>query len=223
MQFQPVNKKFQPDESHYFFCRTWNPGEGITEFVVNVHHFPELIIKFLKTNNFGVNIQVSDEREKLLETGGALKKAAALLEGDVDPLLMYNVDVMSNIDISSLLLEHLHSGALATLVVRNRETRRYFRFDKEKRLVGWINRGTGERIISIPEHFDIATEMAFSGIHIANPEIFRLMPKEERFSMTDLYLSLAKEYLIKGFFDNSPFWLDVGKPEALKEARKMFM
>jgi NDP-sugar pyrophosphorylase family protein len=118
--------------------------------------------------------------------------------------------------------EHLLSGALATLVVRERKTQRYFKFNKEQRLVGWLNKKTGEKKIVLPENFENATEMAFSGIHMVNPEFFQLMPVEEKFSITDFYLELAKEHLIKGYFDESQLWLDVGKPEQLESARKMF-
>ncbi len=197
--------------------------EGISEIVVNVHHFPHLITGYLKSHDFGVEVKISDESTKLLETGGALKKAASLLGNSDEPILMYNVDVLSNVSISELLQEHLESGALATLVVRNRETQRYFKFNSGKRLVGWINKKTGDKRISIPEQFNDATEMAFSGIHLVNPRILSLMPKEDRFSMTDLYLNLAKEEVINGYFDPSDFWLDVGRPETLDYARKLFI
>lgn len=197
-------------------------GEGINEFVVNVHHFPDMIISFLKGLDLGVNIQISDERDELLETGGALKKAAFLLQEDNEPVLLYNVDILSDIDVSALLREHRDSGALATLVVRNRQTQRYFMFNHFKRLVGWINRKTGEKRIALPVQYEDALEMAFSGIHIVMPEIFNLMPEEKRFSITDLYLNLAGTHIIKGYFDKSLFWLDVGKPESLAQARSMY-
>jgi NDP-sugar pyrophosphorylase family protein len=196
-------------------------AEGIAEIVVNVHHFSELVISFIKQNDFGIPVHISDETEKLLDTGGGLKKAAGFFKGN-EPVLVYNVDIISNIKISDLVADHLKSGALVTLVVRNRETQRYFKFDAEKRLIGWINKKTGETKVSNPEHFDNATEMAYSGIHIFNPEIFLLMPETDRFSITNFYLELAKIHLIKGFFDNSDMWMDVGKPELLEEARKLF-
>lgn len=195
--------------------------EGFSEVVVNVHHFSDLIINFLNNHDFGIPVHISDETDKLLDTGGGLKKAAPFFKGN-EPVLIYNVDVLSSLDLKNLVQEHLHSGALATLVVRNRKTQRYFKFNKEKRLVGWLNKKTGEKKIVLPENFENATEMAFSGIHMVKPEIFQLMPAEEKFSITDFYLELAKEYLIKGYFDESQLWLDVGKPEQLESARKMF-
>lgn len=196
--------------------------EGINEIVVNVHHFAELVISFLENHNFGIPVHISDETEKLLDTGGGLKKAAHFFT-ESEPILVYNVDIISNIEISGLVAEHLKTGALVTLVVRKRETQRYFKFDDEKRLVGWINRKTGETKVSNPEHFDNATEMAYSGIHIVNPEIFALMPEADRFSVTDFYLELAKTHKTMGFYDNSDLWMDVGKPEELEEARKKIM
>lgn len=195
--------------------------EGFTEIVVNVHHFSEMVIAFINSNDFGIPIYISDETGKLLDTGGGLKKAASLLTGST-PVLIYNVDVLSNLDLQIPVQEHLRSGALATLVVRNRKTQRYFKFDKHKRLVGWINKKTGEKKIAIPEYFENAVELAFSGIHVVSPEIVKLMPEEDRFSITDFYLELAKEHLIAGYFDETEIWMDVGKPEELKDARRLF-
>jgi NDP-sugar pyrophosphorylase family protein len=196
-------------------------GEGFTEIVVNVHHFSNLVIEFLRSRDFGIPVHISDETGKLLDTGGGLKKAAPLLAGD-EPVLIYNVDILSNLDLQILVQEYLRSGALAMLVVRKRQTQRYFKFNKEKRLIGWLNKKTGEKKIAIPENFENAVEMAFSGIQVVSPEIFDLMPAEEKFSMTDFYLELANTHLIKGYFDESEIWMDVGKPEALAKARLLF-
>lgn len=195
--------------------------EGFSEVVVNVHHFSDLVIEFVNNSDFGIPVHISDETGKLLDTGGGLKKAAPLLAGD-EPVLIYNVDILSNLDLQILVQEYLRSGALAMLVVRKRQTQRYFKFNREKRLVGWINKRTNEKKIAIPEEFEKATEMAFSGIHIVGPEIFQMMPAEEKFSMTDFYLDLAKDHLIKGYFDESELWMDVGKPHELEEAGKRF-
>jgi NDP-sugar pyrophosphorylase family protein len=196
-------------------------GEGFSEIVVNVHHFSSLVIEFLKSRDFGIPVLISDESGKLLDTGGGLKKAAPLLAGD-EPVLIYNVDILSNLDLQILVQEYLRSGALAMLVVRKRQTQRYFKFNKEKRLIGWLNKKTGEKKIAIPENFENAVEMAFSGIQVVSSEIFDLMPAEEKFSMTDFYLELANRHLIKGYFDESEIWMDVGKPEALAKARLLF-
>ena len=105
---------------------------------------------------------------------------------------------------------------------RKRETQRYFKFDEEKNLVGWLNKKTGETIIAKPDTFETATEIAFSGIHIVQPELLKLMPDEDRFSIVKVYLELAKTRNIKAYFDTSDSWIDVGKPEQLAEARARF-
>ncbi len=196
-------------------------NEGVSEIVVNVHHFSKLVIDFISENDFGIPIHISDESGKLLDTGGGLKKAAHFFVGN-SPIIIYNVDVLSNLNLEHFKNEHLKSGALATLVVRNRATQRYFKFDNENRLVGWLNKKTGETKISIPGKFEESVEMAFSGIHLVQPKLFEFMSGEDKFSITNLYLELAKTHLIKGYFDDSKLWMDVGKPEQLAEARKLF-
>lgn len=196
-------------------------NEGVSEIVINVHHFSNLVISFLNNSDFGIKIHVSDETEKLLDTGGGLKKAAGFLAGD-EPILIYNVDIISNLSLQLLLEEHLNSNSLVTVAVRKRETQRYFKFDENKQLVGWINKKTGETKISRQVNFETAVEMAYSGIHIIHPEIFSLMPENDRFSITDFYLELAKTHSIKGYFDDSELWMDVGKPEQLEEARRLY-
>uniref|UniRef100_UPI003217FAC1 nucleotidyltransferase family protein n=1 Tax=uncultured Draconibacterium sp. TaxID=1573823 RepID=UPI003217FAC1 len=196
-------------------------AEGIQEIVVNMHHYSDLVIDFIKSKNWGIPVHISNESDKLLETGGGLKKAAPFFSGS-SPVLIYNVDILSSINLQHLKDVHLKSGALATLVVRQRETQRYFKFDENKNLVGWLNKKTNETKISRPENFEKATEMAFSGIHIIQPELFELMPDEDRFSIVNVYLELAKTRNIKGYFDNSDLWIDVGKPAQLAEARGLF-
>lgn len=195
--------------------------EGFSEIVVNVHHFSEKVIQFINSNDFEIPIKISDETNKLLDTGGGLKKAAPFLSGD-QPVLIHNVDILSNLNLQTLVQEHLQSKALATLVVRNRKTQRYLKFNNEKRLVGWINKKNGEKKIAVSDDFENATEMAFSGIHIVNPEIFQMMPADDKFSIIDFYLELASKHLIKGFYDESELWIDVGKPHELEAARKLF-
>jgi NDP-sugar pyrophosphorylase family protein len=196
-------------------------AEGVQKIVVNVHHFSDLIIDFIASKDWGIPVLISNESEKLLETGGGLKKAGSFFSDD-SPILIYNVDILSSIDLNDVKLTHLNSGALATLVVRQRETQRYFKFDEEKNLVGWLNKKTGETIIARRDKFETATEMAFSGIHIVQPELLKLMPDEDRFSIVKVYLELAKTRNIKAYYDTSDSWIDVGKPEQLEEARELF-
>ena len=195
--------------------------EGISEIVVNVHHYPDLIKKFIANNDFGIPVKISDETNELLETGGGLKKAAPLLKGK-EPVLLYNVDILTDVNLADVIDAHRKSNSLVTLVVRDRETQRYFKFDNSKKLVGWVNKKTGEQKISVNENFEEAREMAFSGIHVIQPEAYKLFPDEKRFSLTNWYLELAKNHIIRGYFDESDFWMDVGKPDELAEARKKY-
>jgi NDP-sugar pyrophosphorylase family protein len=193
--------------------------EGVSEIVVNVHHFSGMVIQWIKSNHFGIPVLISDETNLLLDTGGGLKKAATMLSG-IESILVYNVDIISDINLKSLANEHLKSGALATLAIRKRISQRFLKFDSQYRLTGWVNKKTGETKIAVPGLFEYSNEYAYSGIHIVNPEIFGLMPVEERFSIIDLYLQLAKNHLIKGYVDDSDLWIDVGKPGELEFARK---
>ena len=195
-------------------------NEGITKIVVNVHHFSGQIIRFIRGHNFGVSIEISDESNELLETGGALKKAAPFFLKNA-PVLIYNVDIISHLNIRELVSFHLNSGALATLAVRNRQTQRYLKFDSDNNLVGWYNKKTGENIITRPENYSFASEMAFSGIHVVNPEIFQFMPEKNKFPIMNFYLELSKKHAVKGFYDTSDLWIDAGKPGELAYARKM--
>jgi len=195
--------------------------EGASRIVVNVHHFAPQIINFINSKDWGVPVLISDESNKLLETGGGLKFASHLFTPN-EPILIYNVDILSNINLQDVISAHKQSNAIATLVVRQRETQRYFKFDSEHNLVGWINKKTSETKVSRPGNFEKATEMAFSGIHIVEPQIFDFMPAEDRFSIVQVYLELAKTKSIKGYFDNSELWMDVGKPAQLEEARRIY-
>ncbi|HLN75107.1 MAG TPA: nucleotidyltransferase family protein [Prolixibacteraceae bacterium] len=194
----------------------------ISDITINVYHFADQIISFLNDHPFpGVQIHLSDEREELLDTGGGLKKAACFLRGE-KPILIYNVDVISNLDLTSLEHYHLTSGSLATLVVRQRETSRYLMFDEQMQLAGWKNFSNGETKISRQDLFDSSLPYAFSGIQVVQPEIFNLISEEGKFPIMDLYLRLAKTQKIHGYVDNSSIWMDLGKPEQLVLAEKMF-
>ncbi|MDP3434985.1 MAG: sugar phosphate nucleotidyltransferase, partial [Bacteroidota bacterium] len=144
----------------------------ITDITINVFHFADQVISFLNNHSFpGVNIHISDEREGLLDTGGGLKKAETFLTGS-EPIMIYNVDVISNLDLNLLERHHLTSGSLATLVVRLRDTSRYLMFDENFQLAGWKNFSNGETKISRVDKFDNSIPYAFSGIQIVQPEIF---------------------------------------------------
>ncbi len=195
---------------------------GITDITINVCHFAEQIIAFVEENNsFGINIHISDERDQLLDTGGGLKKAAAFLDGS-EPILIYNVDVISKLDLNVLLKNHQQNKSLATLVVRSRQTSRYLMFDQNLQLTGWKNFTSGESKTSRPESFADSRPLAFSGIHIIQPELLKLITEEGKFPIVDLYLRLAKDHSIRAFIDESELWMDLGKPEQLQAAEKLF-
>lgn len=193
---------------------------GIREIVINVHHFGNQIIDFLQSrNNFGLTIHISDESEALLDTGGGLLKAKALLAGN-EPILLINVDVLTNLNFTELLHYHRQKQALATLVVRNRETSRYLLFN-EGVLVGWKNKKTGDLKTSRPEGITGSREYAFSGIHIIQPELLNEITETGKFSIIELYLRLAKTFKIAAYIDSQSVWMDLGKVEEMADAEKL--
>jgi N-acetyl-alpha-D-muramate 1-phosphate uridylyltransferase len=193
---------------------------GIHEFVINVHHFPEQIIAFLKAHgNFNCRIMISDETDALLETGGGLKKAAPLLKGN-DPFVVMNVDMLTNLDIAKMLASHKSDKPITTLAVTNRSTSRYFLFNEKNELCGWKNTKTGEEKIIRKEAKLVPR--AFSGIHIMDPAIFDLITKEGKFSLVDVYLELCAHKTIMGYDHSSDVLIDVGKPESVVQAESLF-
>ena len=185
---------------------------GVNEIIINAHHFAEQIISFVSQHDFGVKIHISLEKETLLDTGGGLKHAAHFF--DKSPFIIYNVDVISDIDLQKMYNFHCGQHAMATLAVRNRETQRYLLFDKNLQLCGKENLKTNEKnlIPNIPENTHLQ-RFAFSGIHIVSPEIFAFMPEKEVFSITELYLSVAQSQKIIAYLHNEDFWADMGKIE----------
>lgn len=189
---------------------------GIRDIVVNVHHHSQQVIRFLLQNRFpGLNISISDETGKLLDTGGGLKKAASLLAGN-EPILLHNVDVLSNISFSELETAFRQSGAMAMLAVKDRPSTRQLVFDEELVLKGWINHQSGESIsVGIqPEHPQL---LSFSGISIVGPDFPKALPMKGVFGLVPSMLKLAENNTIKAFTKQHQ-WLDVGKPEALEAA-----
>lgn len=194
---------------------------GFSQLIINVHHFPDQIIEFLKSkNNFDLRIEISDERDKLLDTGGGVKKAKWFFD-DGKPFLVHNVDILSNIDLQSLYQQHLETSPLATLVVSERDTFRYFLFDKEARLKGWINEKTGE---VRPDHLantELFNKLAFSGIQVLSPDVFKLMDHfPDHFSIVDFYLRNVAQQKIKAYVPHALKMIDVGKLNVLTEAER---
>ena len=205
---------------------------GITDIVVNVHHFPDMIINYLRDNdNFGCRIVVSDERDMLLETGGGLRKAKELLTPSPNsliassPILICNVDILSNIDLPTLLKAY-NPEEMGVVVVSPRDTQRYLLFDETNRLCGWTNIATGEvrpaSLTSSPNSH-VASRLAFSGMQVLNPRIFDVMDKVvaekgNKFSLIDLYLSIAEKEILRAFIPENYRMMDVGKIAQLSEA-----
>ena len=185
---------------------------GFDEIIINVHHFAEQIIQYLQAhNNFGLRISISDERETLLDTGGGIKKAQWFFN-DRQPFLVHNVDIISNIDLKALYQYHLDTQAMATLACKKRSSSRYFLFNQQLRLCGWENNKTGEQKIVVPVLADEVQRMAFSGIHVINPELLQQIEQTGAFSIIDAYLQLAPANFINCFDVDNADIVDVGKP-----------
>lgn len=194
---------------------------GITEVLVNVHHFADQILDFIKINDgFGSEISFSDETNEVLETGGGIKKAAWFFERDPTPFVVMNVDILTDMNLKEMIFQHRRHNPLATLAVTSRITSRYFLFDESGRLCGWKNEKTGEQKMS--RECAGCIQKAFSGIHIISPEIFSLMEMEGKFSMVAAYLELAKTWQISAFDHSGSKLIDVGKPESILEAEEIF-
>ena len=195
---------------------------GFTRIVVNVHHFSNQIIDYLRDNdNFGMDIRISDESDKLLETGGGIKKAWPLFD-QKEPVLIHNVDILSNVDLKKFYQMEAETPLAARLLVSARKTKRYLLFDDTMRLVGWTNIETGE--VKSP-YKDLDPKQykmyAFSGIHMVAPSLFPLMEEEpDKFPIMDFYLRHCDKVRIEGYVKNDLKLMDVGKQETLKEAEQ---
>ncbi len=193
---------------------------GVTRIVINMHHHADKLESFVQGLNFeGVEILLSDERGELLETGGGLIKAAPLFDMS-KPIILYNSDVITGANLNEMILFHQKNKGLATLMVKQRETSRYFLFDNELRLSGWENITSGERIVT--RNNNSLDSYAFSGIHIVNPEIIELLGEKRKFSITQGYLGLSDQYPIYGWKDWSEYWFDIGTPEKLDTVNQFF-
>lgn len=192
----------------------------IKNVIVNVHHFAEQIIAAIEQNNgWKSNITISNEADEVLETGGGLQKASWFFKDDENFLLM-NVDMLTDLNLQQMIVQHINSNALATLAVTNRTSSRYLLFDETNRLCGWRNVQTKEE--KLPRAANTLFEKAFSGIQIIRTELLSLIQQQGKFSMIDVYLSLAVNHTIQGFEHNNSKLIDVGKPESLQKAATMF-
>lgn len=193
---------------------------GVERIVVNVHHFAWQIVDYLKANgHFGLDLRISDESQQLLDTGGGIKKARTLFDTS-EPVLIHNVDILSNADLSSLFTggnRQQQPRPDALLLVSRRTTTRYLQFDGDMRLVGWKNETTGQ-VRGIE-----GRPLAFSGIHLLHPSLFPLMDQlPDRFPIMDFYLSHCSDCLLMGVEDPALQLMDVGKADTL-DAAELFL
>jgi len=194
---------------------------GVSEVIVNVHHFADLVVEYLRANaNFGLRIEVSRE-DLLLDTGGGLKRAAwFFLEGQSDePFLLHNVDIVSAINLEEMAEAHKKSAALATLAVQERSSSRQLLFDRQGRLCG--RRAGREAADEIARSAENPEPLAFAGIHIISPRLLKKMTEDGVFSIIGTYLRLAREgEAIRAFPADQYYWRDLGKPEDLRQAEQ---
>ena len=190
---------------------------GITEIIVNIHHFAEQMrgeIDAIKADGFSVGI--SDESGEVLETGGGLKKARGFFDQSSEPFIMMNADILTDLDLHAMIADHVEHDPLATLAVSDRPASRMLLFDGSGKLCGWQNENNGE-LKGSP-----GAKKAFSGIHIISPRIFPLITEAGKFSVIDLYLRLAGDHTIRAFEHNNTKFIDVGKPGSIEKAEEMF-
>ena len=192
---------------------------GINDFVINIHHFGGQILAFLAENdNFGANIEISNESDELLETGGGLLFARRFLENEKTFLIM-NVDILTDLNITNFINIHELKGGMVTLAVSDRESTRKLMFNDKMYLKGWKNLTTNKKTV-VGGIFKLR-ELAFSGVHCVNSEIFTKITRTGKFSIVDEYLDLMKEDIIIGY-QHTANLIDVGKPESVAEAEKLF-
>lgn len=184
-------------------------SSGFDDIIVNVHHFSKLVKDFIFENKFNAKITISDETQELLDTGGGLFFASEFF--DDNPFLVYNVDIISEINLQNFYKSHIENKALATLAVQNRESDKKLYFDQNNYLCKWKNEISGEQKNS--RFSENQMPYAFSGIHVIDPKIFSFM-KAGKYSIIDTYLFAAKTEKISFFEHSNDFWRDMGKPQS---------
>ena len=178
-------------------------ASGISHIVVNVHHFADNVVSFLRSRQWQCTIDISDESSLLLDTGGGLKHAAPLFSG-CENVLVHNVDILSDIDLRDVEAAHRRDGNLVTLCVSQRPTKRLLEFDADGLLVGRAEEG-----------------LAFSGVSVVSPALFPLLPEDDHpYPVIDEYIRLSRSHRIGSYQHSPDRWLDVGKPETLEQARQ---
>ncbi len=202
---------------------------GFNEVIINVHYLAHQVTDFLQQQeNFGMRIEISDESDEILETGGGLWKARHFFDDGL-PFLLCNADILTNINLINFYQQHLQNDAMATLAVRNRSSSRYFLFDDEDVLFGWEH--VKEERIVIPRKTNLSAEQttaeyplhefAFSGYHILSPEIFKYNQRKGKFSMVDWYLDICNTQRIKAYHHDDDIWIDIGSQDELERANEV--
>lgn len=197
---------------------------GFDHIVINMHHFSNLISDFIKNNDFGIDIKLSDETDMLLDTGGGIRMAMELFD-DASPILVHNVDIFSNVDLNELYCHHIKSNADATLLVANRNTSRHLYFDDSGNLRGWNNDKSGqERSPYADFNKEICHQAAYQGIQVISRSISKYLNNiaEAKFSIVDFYIDNAPKLSLKALFAPiSSQWVDAGKFEYFEKAEKI--
>ena len=214
-------------------------SHGIAEVVINIHHRAEQIVEFVHAHDdFGINISFSDEQEQLMDTGGAILKARDLLEGR-GPFLLHNVDIFTDLDLTALYQAHMEGKALATLAVRERKTSRNLLVDRSGRLCGWRDNKSGKTVMAGEDvlrqtgNSSNTTDMngavksdeellpvAFSGIHVIDPQIFKLLDFNDPFSIIHAYIKLCAEHTVDTYDHSPDIWIDMAKKENIQGLNK---
>ena len=190
-------------------------ANGFNHIVINVHHFGEQIIDFVESHHFNADIQISDERDLLMDTGGGIVKATPLFKNS-KAVLVHNVDIISNVNLGEMNQQFLESGDDAWLLTQDRETNRKLLFREDHQLIGWRNKADGN-FKWVYDSFGQYQEMAFSGLHFFRKNLFAGFECKPQ-SVIDLYLKLAKNDRILSKPIQPDYWFDLGKPEQLEAA-----
>ena len=190
---------------------------GITDLIVNVHHFADQVVDALHAHKgWGSNISISNEVDEVLETGGGQKKAQQFFAGEDEAFVLMNADILTDLPLNLMIAYHQLHNPLATLATTNRSTNRYLLFDEANRLCGWFNEKTGER------KGGSGNKKAFSGIHVISPAIFPLIKEEGKFSMIELYLRLCPSHTILAYDHSEGILVDAGRPASIAAAASIF-
>ena len=190
---------------------------GMEKIIVNVHHMADQVVEFLRSREYYQNrVLVSDETDRIMDTGGGVLKASELLNNG-EPFLVHNVDVYTNLDIPKLIHSHQSDNALITIAVKKRATSRSLLFDNNNRLTGWQHNQTGEKKI-IRDYSGDLIDYGNSCVYIFNPEFFGLVQTRDPVSLTDIYLALAKDHKINGYVHNQDYWYNLGLYDAFLKA-----